>query len=470
MALTDIETVVLVMMENRSFDHVLGHLRFDNLIPSVEGLKPPRKQEAYENLFENGVYYPWKDEDRPLAFDPPHEWDAVATQLAKSGQHYRMSGFVKAYYDAKRQAAIDAGQTKADAKKIVPGPNVECMSFLDAHEVPMSSFLAQNFAVCHHWFASLPTSTQPNRTMAWCGDTPIADTKTRTIPSPTTILDWLDNARVRWRVYHDGLSFFALYPIAWHHVLGNNFRGFEHLLSDFVSEPNNTFPQVLIVEPSYASAPHIGSDRPNDNHPPVSMGFGEEFLRDVYDAVTANPARWAETVMIITYDEHGGFFDHVEPPQIPYTVRNSGQVVREFKSLGIRVPAIVVSPFAPLGGVIDATMDHTSVLQLLAERFTPGQPYSASVEQRRQAGIASASAALTLPAPRTVVPKSPMFAIPAATTLDTRGAVRDDMQGAFEKAALDLMQSNRPAVAQKMPELIHWEVAIAQAPGRTPIA
>ena len=106
MALTDIETVVLVMMENRSFDHVLGHLRFDNLIPAVDGLKPPRKQEAYENLFENDVYYPWKDEDRPLAFDPPHEWDAVATQLAKSGQHYRMSGFVKAYYDAKRQAAV----------------------------------------------------------------------------------------------------------------------------------------------------------------------------------------------------------------------------------------------------------------------------------------------------------------------------------------------------------------------------
>ena len=110
------------------------------------------------------------------------------------------------------------------------------------------------------------------------------------------------------------------------------------------------------------------------------------------------------------------------------------------------------------------------MLQLLAERFTPGQPYSATVEQRRQAGIASASAALTLQVPRPVVPKSPMFAIPAATALDTRGAVRDDMQGAFEKAALDLINSDRGAVAQKMPELIHWEVAIAQAPGRAPIA
>jgi phospholipase C len=463
MALRDlIDTVVIVMMENRSFDHVLGHLRYDGVNPKVDGLTPPRTQALYQNLFETVLYSPWKDiKDRPLAFDPPHEHESVATQLgALANQQYAMRGFVKAYMLAKRDVAEKGGMSKAQAKTIVPGPRPECMSFLGPFQVPMTTFLATQFSVCHRWFASLPTSTQPNRTMALCGESRIADTKPRLIPADTTVLDWLETAGVRWRVYHDGLTFFALFPSAWHHALGANFRPFETLLRDFVNDDDATFPQVLIVEPSYASAPHIGSDRPNDNHPPVPMGFGEEFLRDVYDAVTANPTRWARTAMILFYDEHGGFYDHVSPPLIPYTVRDNGNVVQEFKSLGLRVPAIVVSPLAELGGVVDETLDHTSVLQLLAELFTPGQPYSASVEQRRQAGIASVAVGLRRSAPRTDLPRPPMAPIPVRSALGTRTAPRDTMQEAFELAAHALIKEHHDDVAEQMPDLIHWETAV----------
>ena len=167
--------------------------------------------------------------------------------------------------------------------------------------------------------------------------------------------------------------------------------------------------------------------------------------------------------MILYYDEHGGFYDHVSPPLIPYTVRDNGNVVQEFKSLGVRVPAIVVSPLAELGGVVDETLDHTSVLQLLAELFTPGQPYSATVEQRRQAGIASAAVGLTRPAPRTDLPRPPMAPIPVQTALATRTAPRDTMQEAFELAAHALIKEHHDDVAEQMPDLIHWEVAIAGA-------
>ena len=469
MAIADlIDTVVIVMMENRSFDHVLGHLSYDKLNPGVEGLTSPLNQQRYSNLFEAGLYNPWKkNKDYPLAFDLPHEFDAVATQLGTVGNNgYPMRGFVKAQLLAQRDAAMQNGMTAEDAKaKIVPGPRPESMGFFDDYQVPMTSFLAMNFAVCHHWFAPLPTSTQPNRTVAMCGSTQIADTKGRLIPTDDSVLDWLDRTGVRWRVYHDGLSFFALYPSLWNHVLGDNFRAFETLARDFVDEADATFPRVMIVEPSYASAPHIGSDRPNDNHPPVPMGFGEDFVRNVYDALIANPKRWSRTVMILTYDEHGGFYDHVSPPAIPYTVRdNTGAVVRQFDSLGVRVPTIVVSPLVDVGQVIDATFDHTSILQLLAELFTPGTPYSPAVAQRANQSIKIASAAITRSGPRTDIPKPPVAAFPATSDLVTRTGPHDTMQAAFQNAARELLSQRRLEVANKYPDLIHWQAVVGDAP------
>ena len=166
----------------------------------------------------------------------------------------------------------------------------------------------------------------------------------------------------------------------------------ESYLHDMQQERAETAPQVVIVEPSYNDGPHIGPDHPNDNHPPLAVGWGEDFLRRVYEAATVNPALWAGTVMVVYADEHGGFHDHVPPPPIAHVT--TGTPAHAFRSTGPRIPGIVVSPLVKPGSVCSQLLDHTSVLQLLAEIFTPGQPYSPSVEERRRQGIGSLSVAL----------------------------------------------------------------------------
>jgi phospholipase C len=259
-------------------------------------------------------------------------------------------------------------------------------------------------------------------------------------------------------VYHDGLSFFILYNDLWGHVLGPNFKDYEFLYSDFKSESDEKFPQVILVEPTYQDAPHFGSDHPNDNHPPLAIGWGEEFLRRTYEAVTCNPQRWGNTLMVVYYDEHGGFFDHVKPPAIPYTITGGDHTT--FASLGVRIPAILISPWVTKGSVTHLQFDHTSVLQLLAEKFTPGIPYSATVNNRKAAGIHSLSESLTAAADQTV-PSPPSAPIVVQSALGGNIAVAPEgaMGQAFEKAALDMLAAEPGPTKAKYPELIQWKDA-----------
>ena len=309
-----ISTVVLVVMENRSFDHMLGHLKYEGFMPDVDGLDQNLAQ--YQNLYQGNVFTPFAvQEDHQLVSDVPHEFDYVATQLAASAVtgNFAMNGFVEAY---------------AKFTNTHPAQEPDPMAFFKSGKVPITNFLARNFAVCDRWHAPLPTSTQPNRTMAFCGSSHIFDTSSgpRLITTDDVLFDWLDAAKVRWRVYHDGLSFFALYTSAWKHLFQDKFRDFEYYFHDMQMEPLDSGPQLIIVEPSYNDAPHIGPDHPNDNHPPLAIGWGEDFLRRVYQAATVNPIRWSKTMLIHYYDEHGGFFDHVPPPRIgtrPMAIRRT---------------------------------------------------------------------------------------------------------------------------------------------------
>jgi phospholipase C len=224
-------------------------------------------------------------------------------------------------------------------------------------------------------------------------------------------------------------------------------------------EPLDQSPQVIIVEPSYNDGPHLGSDHPNDNHPPLAIGWGEEFLRRTYQAATANSERWEKTVLVYYYDEHGGFFDHVPPPATRYVT--SGAPSRTFESLGPRVPAVVVSPLVAAGSVSHALFDHTSVLQMLAERFTPGKPYSADVDQRRHDGIHSLSEVLG-DTPRVDIPAAPSAPITVQSALGKAVRVRPEnpMQASFELAASEMMVAEKDGMAKKYPELFQWKAAV----------
>ncbi len=158
---------------------------------------------------------------------------------------------------------------------------------------------------------------------------------------------------------------------------------------------------------------------------------------------------------MLSYDEHGGFWDYVPPPvRQPVPAAPGGA----FASTGPRVPAVVISPLVDPASVCHAWMDHTSVLQLLAERFgAPGEAYSASVAARATQGIASVSAALTRAAPRPgPPPHAPDTTLAPPSSLGSPGAPADAMQGAFA-AAIDHMVAAQPDAARAAyPDLVHW--------------
>jgi phospholipase C len=138
-----------------------------------------------------------------------------------------------------------------------------------------------------------------------------------------------------------------------------------------------TIPSVVFIEPKYTDDV-ISSATPNDDHPPTGISQGQDFLKDIYNTLISNTELWAKTMMIVTYDEHGGFFDHVEPINIPATAGD-----QFFPYSGVRVPAFVISPHVEPGTVFQGPLDHTSILQLLADRFKPDHIYSKAVTDRQ---------------------------------------------------------------------------------------
>lgn len=447
------------MFENRSFDNMLGHLSLEGLQPDADGLQSPVNQDKYTNFYAGGLFHPFQRAvDEQLSFDLPHEYNYVATQLKAGPGGPRMAGFVEAY----------AQSTGTD-------PNLLCdpMCFFGSKQVPITSFLAQTFTICDRWFSPLPTSTQPNRTVAFCGQSEIYDTKLQDIPNTGDIFGWMQANNIDYRVYHDGLTFFMLYLGLLPTILtSGRWRPYETLAAD-LNGPNP--PQVIIVEPSFQDAPHIGPDHPNDNHPPLAVGWGEDLLRRTYQALSTSPV-WDNSLMVVYYDEHGGFYDHVPPPAFdqggtgnaipPVTPPGGSGDPVLYNTLGPRVPAMLISPWVAPRTVVHDQYDHTSVLQLLAERFTPGKPFSANVAKRAAQGIKSLSTALTstssfLTAP---APPSDPIAFSYARVGENIATPPDSAMGqAFEGAALKLLAEN-PAAAEKLyPSLSLWKTAIDQA-------
>jgi phospholipase C len=438
--LQEIDTIVVVMLENRSFDNVLGHLRHPKYgdRAEVDGLRDPQTTADYDNFFDGQVYKPFPTTDKAFRHDFPHDRAGIATQLDVVNGQATMAGFVQAYVD----------KTQSTVKRPPP------LGFLKPKMVPVSGFLAREYGLCDRWFAPLPTGTQPNRAVAFSGTSRIDDNVIGLIPYDELVFDWLEARNVRWRVYHSGLSFFLLFGRI-DDALGPHFRSVRRLAQDFLDEDPAAAPQVVFIEPEYEDSPvHLGYV-PNDNHPPLPIGPGEVFLHGIYTALTRNRARWARTLLVVTYDEHGGFYDHVEPAPVRLDPAPNARFTDPFETTGVRVPALVASPWVPRGGVCKARLDHTSILQLLAEKFAGGpNDYSPEVTRRREQGIESLSRVLALPAPRADVPAPPAAAIEAKSIV--RGGAKKSQtenQVAFAAAARTCLASDRPRALDRFPEL-----------------
>lgn len=458
-----VDTIVLVMMENRSFDHLLGWM---SLPPygnrsDIDGLKGPidpatreLTEPAYRNRARNRIWRPWMaDKDVRLASDLPHGRNGVRNQMhyvlpgyladAKTGEKYgkevfAMDGFADAHFEEHPKLPWDS---RPDPLMMMP-PDL----------IPATSFLAREFMVCDRWFSPIPTDTHPNRLMSLCGYTKIDETDGKP-PDHESVVDWCDGRNLRWRVYAESFSFITLFTMSRPGSLEGDpahFRNPSHLAHDFQSENAATFPHLIIVEPAYSDDPFVR--KPNDNHPPNPMAPGETFLADVYRAVTSNPRRWESTVMIVVYDEHGGFFDHVPPFRVttpkPGFEDDKWNDQGSFMTSGPRVPAIIVSPLVGRASHSSLRFDHTSILQFLADVAEPGFAYSKLVADRHQEGsIQSLSKVIAESPLQGKAPVMPPIRLGGSRSAATPKAATTAGVQAFENARQALAAQRKEAVA-----------------------
>ncbi len=391
-----VDTIVVVMLENRSFDHMLGflsHPAFDGRT-DVDGLR------LQSNTFDAGnpdvagnLYYPTATPDGYLPTDLPHSRAEIETELRGGA----MDGFIKTYQAVQ---SID--------KSPVP------MRFNRPLDIPITAALARNNTVCDRWFAAVPADTQPNRLMALSGETLIDATpgSLTLFPTQHSVLDYLAKKSLDFEIYVDAQSIrdvgvpsnLLLMPSQWLHVIEHG-----HVLDSLAANWQSSYraPQFIYCEPFYNDFATVLNQHGNCNHPPLPVGYGEDFLRRVYVALTSNPAKWARTVLVICYDEHGGFFDHVPPPAMSYAppAGNKWTIQSPFSTLGVRIPGMVVSPLVEAGSACHLLFDHTSILQLVVDRF--GQPadlaqFGQTLARKTDAKnpVQSLSSALTRTSPR----------------------------------------------------------------------
>jgi phospholipase C len=383
MALKDIDTFVIVMLENRSFDHACGYLSLPDAGPpmDVEGLRADQAwQDKYRNDDLDGTPVPIHrlDPKEQNFIDPPHEDSDIKTQIdtpTHGGASPILGGFVKSYANG------------------IPAPKDRSpvMGYYGKEAVPVFDFFARNFAICDRWFSCLPAGTQPNRLMAMSGESDIIHNVGNPLKFPDQQLayDWLtaNIGEKGWCSYqYGGVPFFALMK-RWYNNIAARCKdpgsGLFRQYSVFAEQCEGTdpLPDVIFIEPKYTDDPSLTGFKSNDDHCPTGISHGQKFLADIYNTLISNEQRWKSTALIVTYDEHGGFFDHVPPMTVP-SLTIDGET---FTTTGIRVPTFIVSPYVKPGVVYKDAADATSVLALLADRFTPGTAYSPVVATRQQA-------------------------------------------------------------------------------------
>ncbi len=373
MGMEQIEHFVLVMMENRSFDHYLGAL---NLPPEnrtdVEGLgrgSLPINRHLNDPDSDPGVP-PWPIDDVRLDFlDPRHEFPEVRLQWNADA----MDGFVATYERFHQGAAPPAPPDAGPLTGTAPPAPYDIrqmarvvMGHYTRKTLPVLYGLADQFTLCDRWHSSFLGSTHPNRIFAnagSCGDVVTTTWKTvfRHKPEPLWAA-WetkrLGTKGITWKAYKlpSDLSMFALWP-----GFANGRDRNAGSLTDFAADcADDRLPEVAIVEPPYSIA---------DDHPTHDPRRGQQFLGYVVRALVGSPS-WKRSALILTYDEHGGFFDHVPPPASPEGAREP------LDRLGLRVPTLVVSPFSPRA-VVSEPLEHTAILKTIAERWNLPLPAEA---------------------------------------------------------------------------------------------
>ncbi len=330
----DIDTIIILMMENRSFDHMFGARSLEEGL-RVEGLRPGLSNPRADGT----VIAPFHMADR-CVFDPPHGWNSTHAQIGDGAN----AGFVTEY----EKTLGREGHSLAGADRV--------MGYHGRAELPFYYGLADEFALCDRWFASVPGPTWPNRYYLHSGQ---ANGRTNNSPPEDlqigftwpTIWDRLDTAGIPWKAYWSDLSFLVLWG---RHRPKIEDTKIEQFYDDARS---GRLPAVCSVEPTYFGV------AANDDHPPHDFVRGQAFVSSVIRAVAEGP-QWNRSLILVTYDEHGGFYDHVAPPTV-----EDERAAEGFDDLGVRVPGLVISPWTRRGHVSSVTHEHSSFPALLGWLF-----------------------------------------------------------------------------------------------------
>ncbi|HEX4554059.1 MAG TPA: alkaline phosphatase family protein [Xanthobacteraceae bacterium] len=342
-----IQHVIVLMLENRSFDHMLGGL--SEAIPGLDGV-PKAGEPARTNRADGKTYKQIDGASRALKYDPKHELAHTLNQLAKGNSGF-VDDFVRAYPGS------------------LPEDRAEIMKYFADGALPALHALAKNFTVCDKWFSSLPGPTWPNRFFVHSGTSlgrvsmpnGILDANLHWYDQ-TTLYDRLDEKKISWQIYYGDVPQSLLLV---HQLEPENafcYAKMPRFFRDAAGDPKD-FPQFCFIEPAYYSP---GA---TDDHPPHDVLEGEQLIASVYNALRRNDALWKSSLLVVLYDEHGGFYDHVVPPE---TVAPDHHVEEyTFNQLGVRVPAILVSPYVK-PGVLHTVFDHTSLLRYVSDKWDLG--------------------------------------------------------------------------------------------------
>jgi len=387
MGIGTIEHFVVVMMENRSFDNLLGWLYEDaansppqnipaQSPPTFDGLRAGTYSNMLDGVRVDASHPPngWPPQNDPNVVptpDPHEEFDHIGRQLfgifpPAAGKEPDMSGFLADY------------ATTADAA--VANQIMQSFGPADAGVV---NALARSFAVCDRWFASVPAQTWPNRGFVHTGSSDghinNDDYEPYNIP---TIFNVLEAQGKSWGVFYDAtlipsLTYGQFLPqMVVHASRFHLYKIFKQRCQAQANDaPETKLPTYSFIEPRFV--PEAGLFRinyPSDYHPPHDVARGEAFLADVYQAVRSSPYR-DKIMLLITFDEHGGCYDHVPPPK-GAAPPDPGSMSRDrqfdFSRFGVRVPAILVCSYVRPGTVFRASAneppyDHTSILATLRD-------------------------------------------------------------------------------------------------------
>jgi len=419
-----IKHVVVLMLENRSFDHMLGLLMRD--IPGLRGVRLGE----YSNLDKNGGRFDLTDGaayQGQFPVDPPHEFEDVMLQLYGPADppptEPTMDGFARSY---------ERGG----------GNPANVMRCFRPEQLPAMTALAKHYLVCDNWFASVPASTPPNRQFAHFGTSfGQVDSTLIWLGHGTGIYGRLAAAKKKGRIY---------YYSAQSGTFGMTFLGSKYfgLYGDFLTDcRNGNLPDYAFVEPPY----HDQQDGTlaADQHPDNFVLAGDRFIWSVYEAIRSNDEIWRSTLFLIVWDEHGGIFDHVRPPLLPYGDSfRSTKPKFDFTQLGVRVGAIVVSPYVKPG--VDHTLfEHASIPATVTQQFIGDPALHAPYLREKKANT-------MLPLLAEIAPRMdwPRFkAVPAVKAAPSAAKAALSADGPASSFQLEHVQEVYLALADKHPRV-----------------